>query len=232
MDKSFSVFYNWTGSTLFEQQKRFIPLAAGTSDKQKVRTIMATPQTSQIDGLVFAAQSCSCNCDPCICGDTCSCHGADAYLGPRWRFVGDIIHAGIINEVDISQRLLLNLAQTSSEHDTDWHDVILIDDGATPEQVQALLQQFDAHQGSRIADTYQVPDTQRPVYLAPMHYVAIEGRHMLMATFSPERSQLLRGEHQTSFFQPWTYNGHIAVREPIEEWLSASTSVASTEEQV
>ncbi|GHO63650.1 hypothetical protein KSC_025420 [Ktedonobacter sp. SOSP1-52] len=174
--------------------------------------------TYQLKSTVFAAQACSCPCDPCACGDHCTCEGAEAYLGPRWRFVGDQIEEGIIADVDVSHRLLISLAQNRNGQDTNWHEVILIDDAATPEQVQALLDLFEQRQGSEVAHPERVPSTQRPVYLVPMHIQNIHGRDTLSVTFSKERSRLARGKANTPFFQEWTYNGHIAAQEPLERW--------------
>jgi hypothetical protein len=106
------------------------------------------------------------------CGTPCTCSGADAYLGPRWRVLGDQITAGTIDGIDVSERLVLNLAQTSSEQAEDWQVVILIDQGATPEQVQVLLKQFDERQGRSIADDHHMPVALRAVYLVPMRSFA------------------------------------------------------------
>ncbi|HZU70553.1 MAG TPA: DUF1326 domain-containing protein [Ktedonobacteraceae bacterium] len=176
------------------------------------------PRTIQLIGSVFAAQACSCPCDPCVCGDHCTCKGAESYLGPRWRFVGDHIESGTASGIDVSQRTLLNLAQTASENSADWHETILIDDGATPEQVNALLATFQQRQGSEVAHTNRLPATERPVYLVPMRYTTAEGRNILSVTFSPERSRLMQGDRSTPFFKEWTYNGHVAVQQPLEQW--------------
>jgi hypothetical protein len=174
-----------------------------------------TPQT--LKGTVFAAQACSCSCEPCICGDHCPCQGADAYLGPRWRFVGDAIEAGQPSGRDLSGRTLLNLAQTSTEKANDWNEVILIDESATPDQVQALLQVFEGNQGSEVAHPHRVPPAQRPVYLVPMQYTII-GRPTLVVTFSPNRSRLFRGSASQPFFKEWTYDGPVALVQPLEQW--------------
>ncbi len=175
------------------------------------------PQTSQLKGSVFAAQACSCSCEPCTCGDHCPCQGADDYIGPRWRFVGNYIEAGTVSGRDVSQRTLLNLAQNSGEKAADWNEVILIDDRATPDQVQALLQVFEGSQGSELAHPHRLPSAQRPVYLVPMHYI-IEGRPTLSVTFSQHRSRLVQGNASTPFFKEWTYNGPVAVQQPLEQW--------------
>jgi hypothetical protein len=177
------------------------------------------PQTSQLKGSVFAAQACSCSCEPCICGDHCTCQGADAYLGPRWRFVGDVIEAGQASGRDLSRRTLLNLALNSAEKAEDWHEVILIDERATPDQVEELLRVFESSQGSEVAHPYRVPSAQRPVYLVPMQYTII-GRPTLVVTFSPHRSRLIRGDASLPFFKEWSYNGPVAVVQPLEQWRS------------
>jgi len=148
----------------------------------------------------------------------CTCQGADAYVGPRWRFVGDHIEAGMAAGRDVSQRTLLNLAQNSEEKAQDWHEVILIDDRATPDQVQALLQVFERSQGSEIAHPHRLPSAQRPAYLVPMRYTIIEGRPTLSVTFSQNRSRLVQGNASMPFFKEWTYNGPVAVQQPLEQW--------------
>lgn len=183
-------------------------------------TMMApAPLKHQIKGAVFAAQACSCRhdpagaCtgDPCTCGDTCPCEGAELYLGPRWRFVGDQVDAGVIEGVDVSQRIFLNLAQTPHESSHDWREVILIDDGATPEQVRVLLEFFQQRQGSNMTHPESQPFQTRPVYLVPMRYRMLQGSPILAVTFSQDRARLAQGQSSTPI-QPWTFNGQVAVR--------------------
>ena len=176
-----------------------------------------TAQTYQLKGMVFAAQACSCSCEPCICGDHCPCQGADAYLGPRWRLVGDALSAGQSSGRDLSGRTLLNLALSCGEKATDWNEVILIDDHATPDQVGALLQVFGGSQGSEVAHPQRVPSAERSVYLVPMHYT-ITGRPTLVVTFEHSRSRLVRGNPSQPFFKEWTYDGPVALVQPLEQW--------------
>jgi hypothetical protein len=181
-----------------------------------MKTMQMAPSLKyQLKGDIFAAQACSCACDPCTCGDPCKCAGADAYVGPRWRFVGDYIESGTINGIDVSQRTLLNLGQNSAEKANDWHEVILIDDKATLDQVKALLEVFENRQGSSVAHPDRVPSRQRAVYLVPMQYVMIDGKNTLCATFSQDRSCLVRGNESEPLFKEWIYNGHVAVQQPL-----------------
>jgi hypothetical protein len=113
---------------------------------------------------------------------------------------------------------LLNLAQTSEEKTEDWNEVILIDDRATPDHVEALLQIFERSQGSELAHPRRIPSTQRPVYLVPMRYMIIDGSPALSVTFSQYGSRLFRGNASTSFFKEWTYNGPVAVQQLLSQW--------------
>jgi hypothetical protein len=184
--------------------------------KKEMKTMQTAPSLKyQLKGVIFAAQACSCSCDPCTCGDPCKCAGADAYVGSRWRFVGDHIESGTANGIDASYRTLLNLAQTSAEKANDWHEVILIDDKATLDQVKALLEVFENQQGSDLAHPDCVPSGQRAVYLVPMQYRMIEGKETLCVTFAQDRSCLVRGNASEPLFKEWIYNGHVAVQQPL-----------------
>ena len=183
-------------------------------------TLMApAPLKHQIKGAVFAAQACSCKhdpsaaCtgDPCTCGETCPCEGAELYLGPRWRFVGDQLEAGAIEGVDVAQRIFLNLAQTSNEVSRDWRETILIDDGASPDHVRVLLDLFQERQGSNVTHPENRPAQARAVYLVPMRYRMIQGSPILAVTFSQDRSRLVQGQSPAPI-QPWTFNGQVQVR--------------------
>ena len=172
----------------------------------------------QLKGTIFAAQACSCSCDPCTCEDPCDCQAAGAYLGPRWRFIGDSIESGTLDGVDLSQRILLNLALTTSENSHDWQEFILIDDGATSQQVDVLLKHFQEQQGSDLAH----PDyarSGRAVYLVPMRHTMVDRREILCVTCMSDRIRQVRGDSHPgqSKLKEWTYNGHIAVLRRLEQ---------------
>jgi hypothetical protein len=177
------------------------------------------PLEYQLKGVTFAAQACTCahdspgacTGDPCTCGESCTCEGADLYLGPRWRFVGDQLEAGSIEGVDVGHHIFLNLAQTSDEQARDWREVILIDDGATPDQVRVLLDLLQDRQGSVVTHPQDRPAQARATYLVPMRYREIQGRPTLAVTHSAERSRLVHGTASAPI-QPWTFNGRVAVR--------------------
>jgi len=198
-------------------------ILSGEGKKGTNMTLMApAPLAYQLTGVVFAAQACSCahstpgtpgacTGDPCTCGETCPCEGADLYLGPRWRFVGDQLDAGTIEGVDVGGRIVLNLAQTTDEQARDWREVILIDEGATPDQVRVLVELFRDRQGSVVTHPQDRPTQARAVYLVPMRYRVIQGRPILAVTHSPERSRLAQGAAPTPI-QPWTFNGQVALQ--------------------
>jgi hypothetical protein len=176
---------------------------------------------TRLKGYIFAAQACSCNCDPCVCETPCPCEGADAYLGPRWRFVGDRIEEGTIDGVDVSQRILLNLEQQPSEGSQEWQGAILIDNQATLEQIRALLTLFEARQSSEPAHQERVPVHQRPVYLVPMRYTIIKGRATLCVSFSSISSCTVRSNANEQPLHDWSYNGHVAIQTPLDQWQQA-----------
>lgn len=189
--------------------------------EHRMSTMAPAPLKYQLQGAVFVAQACSCahdvptgacTGDPCICGESCPCDGADLYLGPRWRFVGDLVEAGTIAGVDVGQRIFLNLAQTSDEQAHDWQEVVLIDDQATPDQVRVLLDLFAQRQGSEPTHPDIRPTQARSVYLVPMRYRVVQGRPTLCVTFSLQRSHLVHGIVPAPI-QAWTYNGRVALRE-------------------
>ena len=183
---------------------------------------MATVQPiTQLQGALFVGQSCSCSCDPCTCKDTCTCEGADAYLGPRWRLVGDHVIAGHINHVDVSQRTLLHFAQTVNEADNTWHEAILIDDKASPQQVQALLAFFEKQRGSDLAHPNRPSAQKCVVYLVPMHYRQVDGHPTLSVTLSQDRLHPVNGSMSLAdaYLSTWTYNGHVAVQQHLDYTL-------------
>jgi hypothetical protein len=182
------------------------------------------PLKHQLKGAVFAAQACSCVHDtaeactgnPCTCGDHCPCEGAELYLGPRWRFVGDHIDMGTIEGVDVSGRTFLNLAQTPHEQSYDWQEMILIDDQATPDQVRVLLDLFKDRQGSAMTHPQDQPQQQRMACLVPMRYQEVHGQSVLSVTMSPDRCHIVQGTGGAPM-QNWTFNGRVAVRGQLDQ---------------
>jgi hypothetical protein len=132
--------------------------------------------------------------------------------------IGDYLASGSVQGVDLSRHLLLNFAQTSTETANDWQEAILIDDGASSQQVDALLQLFQGNQGSEVAHLDHVAGSQRAVYLVPMKYSVVNGRETLSVTCTHDRIRQVRGSGQPaeSLLKEWTYNGHVAVQKQLE----------------
>jgi hypothetical protein len=113
----------------------------------------------------------------------------DAKIRRRWHFLGACClrlllidlneHHCQICRIDLSHHTLLHFAQTSHEKAQDWQEAILIDDGASPQQVDALLQLFEKQQGSEVAHLDHIPPFQRAMLL-----MCISGMAMA-ATLSP-----------------------------------------------
>ncbi len=169
------------------------------------------PLSSQLESDIFMAHSCSCSCDPCTCLKECTCEGADAYLGSRWRFIGDHILSGQLSGVDLAGRTLLQLAVTTDEKSEDWQEVVLIDEQATPKQAEILLKAFQQRTGSH--SSHMLPSA----YLAPIHYLLVEQRPMLCVNASLDRLRSV-GEQQQErpLHTHWIYNGHVALQEQLD----------------
>jgi hypothetical protein len=131
--------------------------------------------------------------------------------------IGDYLESGSVQGVDVSRHLLLNFAQTSTETTNDWQEAILIDEGASPQQVDAFLKLFQDSQGSEVAHPDHIASSQRPVYLVPMKYSVVNGRPTLSVTCLHERIRQVRGGGQPAenLLKEWTYNGHVAVQQQL-----------------
>ena len=97
-------------------------------------------QRVRLKGEEFGARGCSgCSCDPCDC-NPCNCGESLLPSFPAWRVSGYRMTSGVIQGVDVSQYLVLSLAQPIGEGATDeWQEVILVDQQATPAQIEVLL---------------------------------------------------------------------------------------------
>lgn len=178
------------------------------------------PLSSQLESELFMANACSCSCDPCTCEKNCMCQGAEAYLGPRWRVMGEHVLSGQLNGVDVAGRIMVQLAVTTTEKSEDWQELLLIDELATQKQVEVLLEAVQLRQKT-MQGAAQAP---LPVYLAPMHYLMVEQRPMFCACASPDRLHYVR-KQQATMQRPlpvWTYNGRVAVPERANVSMSTS----------
>ena len=170
---------------------------------------MPLPLKGLLESEVFAAHSCSCSCDPCICKENCGCDGADAYLGPRWRVLGQQELAGELEGVDLAGRTLLQLAMTSDEESEDWQELVLLDEHATQKQVDVLLHTLQGQQ----QDKEQLP----PVFQGPIHYLLVEQRPTLCVHIVPQRLRSVLAKVPLQLpLQTWSYNGHVALLEQLD----------------
>ena len=176
-------------------------------------------QQVRIHGEVFGARGCSgCSCDPCDC-NPCACGDSVTPAYPAWRVSGCMISAGEIHGVDVSQHLILSLAQPVREGTTDeWQEVMLVDQRATPEQIDALLAVCEERLASIPAEVKSYAHVQRAVYQAPMSYDHGAEGPVLHVAFAQEQAKLIRkgASPAQNTFRAWTYDGPMALRGSID----------------
>lgn len=165
-----------------------------------------------VKGQIFGARKDSCSCNPCDC-NPCTCGDGLMPNYPSWRVSGYVIQSGTLHEQRLSGQVILALAQPEREDTQEgWHEVLLVGDDASPEQIQTLLALFEADLESMPAEIEAPPQVKRPVYQASLQYqVTEEGPH-LCATFSPEQANLVREGTSPCKARAWTYDGPMALR--------------------
>lgn len=176
-------------------------------------------QRVRLQGEAFGARGCSgCSCDPCDC-NPCKCGDSLLPSYPAWRISGYHISTGAIHGVDVSQHLVLSLAQPVREGAADeWQEVILVDRQATPAQIDALLAVCeDRLEGIPAEVKFYVP-TQRAVYQAPMSYMHGAEGPILHVTFVQDQVTLVREGAcpAQNMFLAWVYDGPMALRETLD----------------
>lgn len=178
-----------------------------------------TQQRVRIHGELFGARGCSgCSCDPCDC-NPCNCGDSATPSYPAWRVSGCMIITGAIHRVDVSQHLVLSLAQPLREGATDeWQEVMLVDQWATPAQIDALLAVCEERLESIPAEVKTYTRTRRAVYQAPMSYEHGAEGPVLHVSFVQEQAKLIRAGASPAqiTFRAWTYDGPIALRGSID----------------
>ena len=175
----------------------------------------------KIGGETFGARGCasSCSCDPCDC-DPCGCgdshHDSPNY--PAWRVSGYYITTGEIQSLDVSGLTLLSLAQPAVEGDNGyWQEVLLVDSGATHEQIIVLLSQLEGQLESMPAEVGAYSHTLRAVYQVPLAYRHQNNGLSLHIQFNPEAAILIRQGADGSPVRGWSYDGPMALRETIND---------------
>ena len=176
-------------------------------------------QRVRIHGELFGARGCSgCSCDPCDC-DPCNCGDSATPSYPAWRVSGCMIITGEMHGVDVSQHLVLSLAQPVREGATDeWQEVMLVDQRATSEQIDALLAACEERLASIPAEVKSYARAQQAVYQVPMSYEYGAEGPVLHVAFVQEQAELIRegANPAQNTFRAWTYDGPMALRGSID----------------
>ncbi len=175
--------------------------------------IMIQPrQRAAVKGLVFGARKDSCSCDPCDC-NPCTCGDGLLPNYPSWRVSGYYVKSGTFQEQQLSEQLLLSLAQPEREGSLEgWQEVLLVGSETSLEQIHALLALFESELDSMPAEIGVQPKVSRAVYRASLHYQTTEQGPQLRVTFSPEAANLVREGSIRQEARPWSYDGPMALR--------------------
>ena len=164
-------------------------------------------QRSTIKGHVFGARKDSCSCNPCDC-NPCTCGDSLLPNYPSWRISGYFVKSGTFHEQQLSEQILLALAQPEQEgsHES-WQEILLVGNNTSIEQIDALLTLFESDLESMPAEIGAQPKVKRAVYRASMEYQMTENGPHLRVAFSPEPTNLVREGSVQQEVRPWTYNG-------------------------
>ena len=132
----------------------------------------AAPAVYQFEGTLLEA----CNCDvlcPCWIGedpDNGTCSSVVAYH----------LDSGAIRGVDVSGLTLANVVFIPGNVLAgNWKAFLYVDERATDEQLQALVDAFSGKLGGPLADLAQLIGEQLGVVRAPISHEVVEGRGML-----------------------------------------------------
>jgi hypothetical protein len=132
---------------------------------------MATPATStySIDGTLLEACSCMAPC-PCWIGD-------DPDGGTCASFIAYHVDRGQVRGVDVSNlSLVLAVQIPGNVLAGNWRAVIYVDDKATAEQQQALLDTFGGKLGGTPADLAKLLGEIVAVHPAPIDHQVVDGK--------------------------------------------------------
>lgn len=137
---------------------------------------MATSATKTytLDGALLEACSCAGPC-PCWVGDDPDGGKCDSFLAYH-------IDRGEVRGVDVSGLTLLGVAQIPGNVLAgNWRMVFYMDDRATPEQQEALLDVFTGKLGGGPADLAQLVGERVALYRVPIEYGIEQGKGTIRA---------------------------------------------------
>jgi hypothetical protein len=134
------------------------------------RTQQAVPQT----GAVYSLEGTL--LEVCSCNVLCPCWiGEDPDGGECYSIVAYHVDSGQITGIDVSARSAVTVNHIPGNILAgDWEVVVLIDDGATTEQRDALVEVFSGQLGGPLADFAQLIGTVKGVELVPISH-QVEG---------------------------------------------------------
>lgn len=137
----------------------------------KTQESLATKQGSYtLDGTLLEA---------CSCGILCPCWvGEDPDEGSCYAFNAYHFDSGQINGIDVSGLNVVKIVQIPGNVLTpgSWKLVYFVDDRATPEQKDALVDMFDGKFGGPLADLAGLVDEVLGVESAPIVHTVEEGK--------------------------------------------------------
>jgi hypothetical protein len=141
--------------------------------------------------------------EACSCGVLCPCWvGEDPDGGTCDAFVAYHFDAGTIRDVDISGRSIVNVVHIPGNVLTpgSWRVVMFVDDGATDEQLQALVDAYSGKLGGPLADLAGLVDEVLDVRRAPIRHEIRDGAGTLAVGdfVSAEMAPFASGAGQTT----------------------------------
>lgn len=129
----------------------------------------ASPTTYSIDGTLLEACSCAAPC-PCWIGD-------DPDGGTCDSFVAYHVDRGQIRGIDVSNLSLVLVAQIPGNVLAgNWRVVLFVDDKATSEQREALLDTFGGKLGGAPADMAKLLGEIVAVHPVPIDHQVVDGK--------------------------------------------------------
>ncbi len=129
----------------------------------------STATTYSIDGTLLEACSCNAPC-PCWIGDDPDGGTCDAFIAYH-------IDRGQIRGVDVAGLALVGVSQIPGNVLAgNWRAVFYVDDKATPEQRQALLDVFTGQLGGAPADLFKLVGEVVALYDVPIDHQVVDGK--------------------------------------------------------